>query len=105
VRRRVPSPAGAHPCDAARSLGEKDADDEAAEGRALAERWCAACHATGPAQASGGDAAPAFATLAASRDDAALAAWMAAPHPPMPDPGLSRDQIAALLAYMKTLRN
>ena len=78
--------------------------DEAAEGRALAERWCAACHATGPAQASGGDAAPAFATLAASRDDAALAAWMAAPHPPMPDPGLSRDQIAALLAYFKTLR-
>jgi len=78
--------------------------DEAAQGHALAERWCASCHATGPAQGTGGDAAPAFATLAATRDDAALTTWMAAPHPPMPDPGLSRDQIAALLAYFKTLR-
>lgn len=79
--------------------------DPVEDGRLLAERWCAACHAVGPAQADGADAAPAFAGLAANRDDAALATWMAAPHPPMPDVGLSRDQIHALLAYMRTLRN
>ncbi len=78
--------------------------DEATQGRALAERWCAACHATGPDQTTGSDAAPAFATLARTRDDAALATWMAAPHPTMPDPGLSRDQIDALLAWMRSLR-
>lgn len=78
--------------------------DTVEDGRLLAERWCAACHAVGPDQTDGADAAPAFAGLVANRDDAALANWMAAPHPPMPDVGLSRDQIDALLSYMRTLR-
>ena len=77
--------------------------DGVAEGRALAERWCATCHAIDDRQ--GSDAAPPFAMLAKLRDDAALAGWMAAPpHGAMPDPGLSRDQLDALLAYMRSLR-
>lgn len=77
---------------------------DAAEGRAIAGRWCAACHVVGPDQSAAADAAPAFDALARSRDDAALAGWMAAPHPPMPDPGLSRAQIDDLVAYMRSLR-
>lgn len=77
--------------------------DRVADGRALAERWCATCHAVDDRQ--GADAAPPFAVLARQRDDAALAGWMAAPpHGVMPDPGLSRDQLDALLAYMRSLR-
>ena len=77
--------------------------DSVADGRALAERWCATCHAIDGRQ--GSDAAPPIAMLAKMRDDAALAGWMAAPpHGSMPDPGLSRDHLDALLAYMRSLR-
>lgn len=73
------------------------------EGKALAERWCATCHAVdgGPAT----DAGPTFRTLARLRDDAALAGWMSAPpHGGMPDPGLSREQVASLVAWIGSLR-
>lgn len=77
--------------------------DSVEDGRALAERWCATCHAVDDRQ--GADAAPPFAVLAKQREDAALAGWMAAPpHGVMPDPGLSRDQLDALLAYIRSLR-
>lgn len=77
--------------------------DAVADGRALAERWCATCHAIDGRQ--GSDAAPPFTMLAKMRDDAALAGWMTAPpHGSMPDPGLSRDQLDSLLAYMRSLR-
>lgn len=78
--------------------------DDVAEGRAIAERWCAECHVATQGQAAASDAAPSFAALAETRDDAALANWMADPHPPMPDPGLSRAQIDALVAYFASLR-
>lgn len=79
------------------------------EGRVIAETWCAGCHAVAPDQAAATDAAPAFATLAAAdplRTDAGLAAWIADPqHPVMPDPGLSREQIEAVIAYIRSLRD
>ena len=77
--------------------------DGAAEGRAIAERWCATCHAIDDRE--GSDAAPPFAQLAKMRDDATLVGWMSAPpHGAMPDPGLSRDQLDALLSYIRSLR-
>jgi mono/diheme cytochrome c family protein len=76
---------------------------DAESGRALAERWCASCHAIGPAQTT--DAAPAFTTLGAQgrRDPARLRAWLADPHPPMPNPGLSRQQIEDVIAFMQSV--
>jgi mono/diheme cytochrome c family protein len=84
--------------------GEALAADPA-EGRALAERWCAQCHAVAADQPAAADAAPTFPELARARSDEQLAGWMAAPHPPMPDPGLSRAQTAALTAWIASLRN
>ncbi len=81
--------------------------DEAEQGRAIAERWCAECHVIAEDQPQGGDSAPAFPALAQdpARDDAWLRGWIANPHPPMPDPGLSRAQIDAVVAYLRTLEN
>lgn len=80
--------------------------DEVATGRGIAERWCAACHVVADEQPSATDMAPAFRTLAAdpARSDAWLRGWIADPHPPMPDPGLSRAQIEAVVAYLASLR-
>lgn len=78
---------------------------DAAEGRALAEQWCAQCHAVAENQPAAADAAPTFPAIARARSDDQLAAWMAAPHPPMPDPGLSRAQVAALTAWVASLRD
>lgn len=77
------------------------AEDEAARGRALAERWCAECHVIAP-EGPGADAAPAFPNLA-RRTDAELRAWLADPHPPMPDPGLSGREIEALVAHIRAV--
>lgn len=80
--------------------------DEVGTGRGIAERWCAACHVVADEQPSGTDMAPAFRTLAAdpARSDAWLRGWIADPHPPMPDPGLSRAQIEAVVGYLASLR-
>lgn len=78
--------------------------DPVADGQAVAARWCSACHALPNGAAS--DTAPSLPRIAASPGltAAALAAQLAAPHPPMPDPGLSRDQIDAVIAYLASLR-
>jgi mono/diheme cytochrome c family protein len=92
---------------AAALLGAAAVADEVAEGRALAERWCSECHVTAAGQATGADVAPAFPILAQdpARPDAWLRGWLADPHPPMPDLGLSREQIDAVVAYLASLRD
>jgi mono/diheme cytochrome c family protein len=87
------------PCLAAAALA-----DPVAEGQAVARRWCAACHAMPDGAAT--DTAPSLQRIAASPGltPASLTAWLSAPHPPMPDPGLSRDQIDAVIAYVVSLR-
>ena len=57
-------------------------------------------------QARGGDGAPPFAMVAdtaAERTDD-LRAWLADPHPPMPNLSLTRWEIDDLLAYIESLR-
>lgn len=74
-------------------------------GEKLARQWCANCHVIGGEQAAGGDAAPTFASIAetaAERTDD-LKAWLADPHPPMPDLSLTRYEIDDLLAYIESL--
>ena len=83
------------------------AADDAAEGRAIAERWCSSCHVVSEGQATAADMAPSVFVLAQdpARNDDWLRGWIADPHPPMPNPGLSRDQIDAVVAYMASLRD
>lgn len=77
-----------------------------ADGRALAETWCSSCHMVGPEQATAPTAAPTFESIAERLPDemAALAAFLADPHPPMPQMSLSRQEIRNLLAYLASLR-
>lgn len=86
------------------AAGAAQADDPVAEGRAVAERWCAACHAV-PGMAAT-DTAASFNAIA-RRDamtSAALTVAIADPHPRMPDPPLTRDQLDAVVAYIESLR-
>jgi len=76
---------------------------DAAEGRLLAERWCANCHRIAP----GGpgpqdDAAPTFAAIAArpGRNAEAISTFLRAPHGAMPDFGITLRQSQDLAAYL-----
>lgn len=77
------------------------------EGRKIAEIWCATCHQVSDDQATANTDAPAFAAVAEKYpgDDglAALAAFLADPHPVMPDMSLTRREIADLVAYIGSL--
>ncbi len=78
---------------------------DAKQGARLAKQWCTGCHLTGAGQASGGDAAPPFSVIAetaADRNDD-LRAWLADPHPPMPNFNLTRSEIDDLLGYIESL--
>lgn len=77
---------------------------DAAAGRALAEAWCAACHALDGAETAS-DAAPAFAGIAADPDltPGQLRARIAVPHPPMPQLDPTEAQLSDLVAYITSL--
>jgi mono/diheme cytochrome c family protein len=73
---------------------------DVAEGRRLAEQWCANCHRIapgGPGPAT--DAAPAFAAIA--RTEEAIATFLRTPHTGMPDHGLTLRQAQDLAAYVR----
>lgn len=77
---------------------------QAGMGASIARQWCAHCHVVdGSAPAS--DALPSFAQIAAdpARTDAWLRDWLAHPHGAMPDFSLTRHEIDALIAYIRTL--
>lgn len=82
--------------------------DRLATGRAVAERWCANCHATGGAgQRSAGDAAPGFREIAQRPGVTAegLAAFIQAPHgTTMPDHRLSRAELDGVVAWILAQR-
>lgn len=82
-------------------------DDQVERGRVIAETWCSACHVIGDdpqPQALAG--APSFPQLAQdpSIDDAALAYALLQPHPVMPSFPVTREDIAAIAAYLRSLR-
>lgn len=76
-----------------------------ARGGRLAEQWCSSCHLVSPTQKTAGEAPP-FATIAKRSPDeiAALAGFLADPHPPMPNLSLTREDIRDLLAYIASLK-
>jgi mono/diheme cytochrome c family protein len=80
---------------------------DAENGRRLAQRWCEACHVVTPTQRGAAtDQAPPFATIAKTPglDAAKIALFLLAPHPKMPDMGLSRSEAADLAAYIASLK-
>lgn len=80
---------------------------DSARGRRIAERWCAECHVIAPRQLRASDAVPTFAQIAGSGrfSEATLATFLANPHRSrMPNQGLSRSEIADLVAYITRQR-
>jgi mono/diheme cytochrome c family protein len=76
----------------------------AANGHVLARVWCSDCHLV-DADGSGKDAAPPLAEIAQRGAPAQLEArqFIAAPHPPMPNFELAREQIDDIVAYLNSL--
>ncbi|HVO01721.1 MAG TPA: hypothetical protein VMT54_05935 [Candidatus Cybelea sp.] len=80
------------------------AEGDAKVGGWLARYWCSSCHALGTGYAS--DAAPPLETIAKAPNlqEGWLRAWLANPHPPMPNFSLSRTEIDDIIAYLQRLR-
>jgi mono/diheme cytochrome c family protein len=76
-----------------------------AQGRDLAQRWCASCHAIALGEASD-EEAPSFESIVRGRGRSSewIATWLSTPHEMMPDLTLTREEIAALVAYFDSLR-
>ena len=78
---------------------------DAAHGRALAQRWCAACHIVTAGQKEANADAPPFVTIARSNFNATtLAYFLLDPHPKMPNFPLNRVEAADIAAYIASLR-
>lgn len=84
--------------------GQTVAQGIPAEGRQIAERWCAGCHQVSDEQTTANADAPTFASIADKYPDkdglGALAAFLSDPHPVMPDMSLTRREIGDLVAYI-----
>jgi mono/diheme cytochrome c family protein len=78
---------------------------DAQNGRDIAQQWCSSCHVTAPDQTQASADVPSFMAIAerSEGDLGWLAAFLADPHPPMPDMRLTRQEIQDLTAYFETL--
>jgi len=78
-----------------------------AAGRSVAQRACAQCHVIGQSERQAAvNGVPTFVGLARDRSmtTARLQGFMQAPHPPMPDLALTRQEINDVTAYIVSLR-
>ncbi len=77
------------------------------EGHAIAKRWCSTCHQVDEQPATVTTEAPPFASIAmkypGEEGQEALRAFLADPHPRMPDMSLTRQEIRDLVAYIDSL--
>jgi mono/diheme cytochrome c family protein len=73
-------------------------------GRELALSWCTSCHVVDH-EGHGADAGPALPALLGDgqRTPDELRGWLAAPHPPMPDFDMTRQEIEDIVAYLESL--
>ena len=74
-------------------------------GAQLARQWCTSCHLVDDSM-QGPDTAPPFPTIARRRaqNETWVRAWLMAPHPPMPNLNLSRQEIDDIVAYLNSLK-
>jgi len=80
---------------------------DAASGKALALQWCSACHLVAEDQPTASSASlPSFYDMAKDPDwsEEKLAAFLANPHPAMPDMSLGNTEIADLASYIGSLK-
>ncbi len=85
------------------ALAPARAAGDAQAGHQLAKQWCNTCHVIEPSGA-GPDTAPPFPAIARGRKDRSwVRAWLAAPHPPMPNLSLTRQEIDDVVAYLDSL--
>lgn len=80
-----------------------------AQGRRVAETWCANCHLIGGGgeqRGPAGDAAPPFPAIARmpSTTEMALRAFLQTPHARMPDYRLSTAELDGVVAYLLSLK-
>jgi mono/diheme cytochrome c family protein len=80
---------------------------DAERGGEIADRWCAACHLVSPEQTRASADVPSFMAIAerSEGDLGWLTAFLADPHPVMPDMSLTRQEIQDLVAYFESLPN
>jgi mono/diheme cytochrome c family protein len=83
----------------AQPVAAADAD----HGLVIAKRWCAECHVVAECQPRAKTDVLPFATIATLKTTKELTIFLADPHPKMPDMALTRQEIADIIAYMKTL--
>jgi mono/diheme cytochrome c family protein len=77
---------------------------DAAHGATIAKRWCASCHVVAEGQHTAVADAPSFVDVATRHaNDRELANFLADPHPKMPDMHLSRNEIADIVGYIRSL--
>ncbi len=84
--------------------GLASAAGDAESGHRLAQLWCSSCHLVDGAS-TGKDVAPPLADFAKRGAPGQLhaRAFLAAPHPPMPNLNLARSQIDDIIAYLDSL--
>ncbi len=76
-------------------------------GKALADKLCVGCHAVDGPSPSGHADVPSFKAAANREGQTAetLSNWLVAPHPPMPNPNLTREEIRDIGGYVLSLRD
>lgn len=85
-----------------------DAQDPASRGHALAQEFCASCHAIGRSGESPRAGAPPFRSLGRSYDldsfDERLERGISAGHPDMPEFKFDRADALAMQAYLRAIQ-
>jgi cytochrome c len=73
-------------------------------GQRLTQQWCTSCHVIGEGN-RGTDSAPSLPAIARLKgsDREWLRAWLTAPHAPMPNLNLTRQEIDDIAAYLDGL--
>jgi mono/diheme cytochrome c family protein len=79
--------------------------DMSAEGYTLARQWCESCHVIEKGQMSSGRV-PSFTEISGDpkTTDEHLQTWLSTPHGEMPDLNLTRNEIAALIDYIDSIK-
>lgn len=73
------------------------------QGERIAQRWCAACHIVAENQKRASADVPSFFDIAKRKTNGDLTSFLTDPHPKMPDMNLSRQEIADITAYIRSL--